>query len=591
MTQQPTSSFDVNSMCMIVTTMIASYLMEKFNFGAMHYGMMHGLILQLISWILFKNFDIDMSYIYYLIYVIPFICFSYIIYYVWNMRKTREQNNYITINFCDEDVLQNFILYVKQNKQYYEIMISTNAGDIDKLHQLQLYMSDSNCNITMKNMLLREASLISQMIDTKIIFNDPYLQAKGYYTWRKSEKRVSDNEGKNTRDITIKYIGFNILKEENKIVDPLDIIDKVNNYVDDLNKDQIELRYIKVLQTNKDTYNHVVTFYKGKKEPFEQLETKFIKSLFHPEKDRLWTMVKNSCLNQHLYKDKGQCGRVSLLLYGPPGTGKSTFAYRIAMCMQRQIISLDLRDLDKQTLYQILHNPTRNYCKSYKDAVYLFEEIDASIKELYLRGKKQESAKSEYESRMMRYYGDSSMCYKSMNNNTVNQYIIKDGNSDTDTGKKSNNLDKVNESQKDQKDTDNITEKYTKRYDEISKLTKSRNEFNIRDLLEVFQGPIPFEEMIIIANTNKFDEIKKLCPELFRPGRLTPVYFGYINKDTLQDISKYYFNKKIDGYLPETIKIPTSQIIELALETSQYKYDQFDQFSIQLNKLIDEIKD
>jgi len=73
---------------------------------------------------------------------------------------------------------------------------------------------------------------------------------------------------------------------------------------------------------------------------------------------------------------------------------------------------------------------------------------------------------------------------------------------------------------------------------------------------------------------------------------LTPIYFGYVNRDTLQDISKYYFDRKITGRLPEIIKIPTSQIIELALEASQSDGDnQFEQFSSKLNVLIDEIKD
>lgn len=444
----------------------------------------------------------------------------------------------------------------------------------------------------MRDMLIRESVVTSQMLDTPIIFDDLYLNVKGHYVWKKSEKKVTDIEGKLTKDVTLKYVQFNILKNKEKNIEPLEIIDKIINYVDEMNKDYVELNYIKLLSNGKESYNHVVPFYEGKKEPFEQLETRYINSLFHQEKDRLWSLVKNCCLNQQSYKDKGQCGRVSLVLYGPPGTGKSTLAYRIAMCMYRQLISLDLRDLTKTELYQTLHNPNSKYCSSYKDAVFLFEEIDASIKELYLRGKKQESAASEYENRMMKYYGGyggygSYKKYGNYGSNYTSNYTITDKDADTQPTEITKETDKDTE-----KDTKNVTNKFTSQYDEISKLSKVRTEFNIRDLLEVFQGPVPFEQMIIIANTNKFDEIKDMCPELFRPGRLTPIYFGYVNRDTLQDISKYYFDRKITGRLPEIIKIPTSQIIELALEASQSDGDnQFEQFSSKLNVLIDEIKD
>jgi hypothetical protein len=86
-----------------------------------------------------------------------------------------------------------------------------------------------------------------------------------------------------------------------------------------------------------------------------------------------------------------------------------------------------------------------------------------------------------------------------------------------------------------------------------------------------------------------------MCPELFRPGRMTPVYFGYIDKDTLQDISKFFFNKKITYRLPDQITIPTSQIIDLAMESlicssassiKNKSNDSFQYFSVKLNKLL-----
>jgi hypothetical protein len=102
-----------------------------------------------------------------------------------------------------------------------------------------------------------------------------------------------------------------------------------------------------------------------------------------------------------------------------------------------------------------------------------------------------------------------------------------------------------------------------------------------RDLLELFQGPVQLEGMIVIATTNKYDEIKDICPELFRPGRLTPIYFGYINAATIQDISQHFFKRKINWRLPEQISVPTSVIISLAMKSENFKY-----FDINLQKLL-----
>ncbi len=75
----------------------------------------------------------------------------------------------------------------------------------------------------------------------------------------------------------------------------------------------------------------------------------------------------------------------------------------------------------------------------------------------------------------------------------------------------------------------------------------------------------------------------------FRPGRLTPVYFGYIDQETLQDISMYFFNKKINGYLPDIIMLPTSLIIELAFEALSFDKEPHTYFMTKLHKLMSNI--
>jgi hypothetical protein len=83
--------------------------------------------------------------------------------------------------------------------------------------------------------------------------------------------------------------------------------------------------------------------------------------------------------------------------------------------------------------------------------------------------------------------------------------------------------------------------------------SKIYNKFNIlqnnvlklSDLLTLFQGAVPIDGCIIIAMTNKYEEIRKECPALFRAGRLTPVYFGYFDFDLVNQVSMIYFGKPL----------------------------------------------
>jgi len=522
---------DNNSICIVISTLLVSYLMKKLNFEPTYYGMLHGLVLQLLMWITIANFDwINNISLWNIIYIAIIFVGGY---FMSAMLKKYLQNEYVTINIYSEADVNIFIQYIKFQSDYYNVSVDTNIGDIDKISELALYGKN--------DFSIMDQNIMSQCINTRVNFVDTYLNIEGYFIWRKETKQSRDKDNVVIKTCTIKYIEFNMLKKVNTDINPTTIYNRITEYVIHKNKDMVKLQYIKIIANDGGPLNHIVKFYEGEKEPFEVLETKFMKSMFHQEKDRLWAVIKQTCLNPDFYKEKGQIGKISLLLHGPPGTGKSTFAFRIAMILQRNIISLDLRSCSKSSIYQILHKP--GHCTSYKDAVFLFEEFDNSINELYLREKRNKDIMNKYHEHLELFDIDD----------------IKD-----------------NKDNKDNKNSEHIKKIYD----------MANNDFTLRDLLEIFQGPIPFESMIIIANTNKYNEIHSMCPELFRPGRLTPVYFGYINKETVQDISKYFFGKKLTGYLPDVLSVPTSQIIDLALESSTCSNDPFDYFTEKLNRLL-----
>ena len=109
-------------------------------------------------------------------------------------------------------------------------------------------------------------------------------------------------------------------------------------------------------------------------------------------------------------------------------------------------------------------------------------------------------------------------------------------------------------------------------------------EIQLSDLLEIFQGPVPIDGLIAIATTNHFEEIKNMCPALFRPGRLTPIHFDYADGDTIQEISQYYYNKNVQIEIPEKTNIPTSLLIEMVIESRLHIPNDFEHFSSQLEK-------
>lgn len=96
-----------------------------------------------------------------------------------------------------------------------------------------------------------------------------------------------------------------------------------------------------------------------------------------------------------------------------------------------------------------------------------------------------------------------------------------------------------------------------------AKEDKSDNGFRVKDLLELFQGPIPTSGSIMIATSNCYDELVQICPQLFRDGRLTAVECKNLEWSELQHLTKHYFGRELD--IPEKpINMPTSKIATTA---------------------------
>ena len=90
-------------------------------------------------------------------------------------------------------------------------------------------------------------------------------------------------------------------------------------------------------------------------------------------------------------------------------------------------------------------------------------------------------------------------------------------------------------------------------------------EFNLRDLLEIIQGPVPMLGRMIIATTNNFEEIQPECPALFRAGRLMPIEFGYLDQKHVNMLIDHHFAtiaKKDRPYIDFDPQTSTAEILD-----------------------------
>lgn len=410
--------------------------------------------------------------------------------------------------------------YIYKNKNGDSEKLKTSSiklCNIEDINELQTYMKEykdffdkfydtilgnlDTANSTKDNINVYHKSKFLET-NQKIKFNDTNFNVSGFIEIEIYSKDIGDDKKKLTIDI--KYPVIYIYRNSNMRADIYYEKMKEQNATNFKEKNNITLYYTKVIFDKgiEDFYNHKLVFYEGPKNNLDQRKQECMDTFYHQQKNYLLSFIDKIQNHSGFFRQVGQTGQFNMLLHGPPGTGKSTFVYRLAMSTNRHIISIDLNNVvHKRNAYQIIQNP---YNKDMKPSEYiiLFEEFDNVVLNL----KEKETSK-----------------YK-LNN---------------------------------KKEDSNDTQTYKQIIENII------DDFELNDLLEIFQGPVPREGQIIIATTNKYDDIKEICPALFRPGRLTPIEFGYMTHQEVNKLSNLYFGRNVD--IKFNPQIPTSKIIEIAL--------------------------
>lgn len=354
-------------------------------------------------------------------------------------------------------------------------------------------------------------------IGVKIEFNDTIHNVKGYicYEEDKVTKRAqSSSECDHVQ--SIRYLNLSILKDSKIQCD--EYIMAISKLWDThlFGGATMTLWSVKVMTQEKgdntSDVNNYLKMYEGVSDNHEERRAKWFDSYFSPNKAPLWEIMSTIQYHPEKFHKFGQSARSNLLLHGPGGTGKSSFVHRLAMSLGRHIISVDLTasGTNRSNIYQIIQSPViKDRTLAPKEYIILLEEFDIVVDHLTKKNKR-----PKYPT-FRRVKG-----------------LVKDAGSCDE---------------------------------EETPYHRSTRELELEDLKEILQGPVPLEGGIIIATTNKYETIKEVCPELFRPGRLTPVKFGYLDWASLQELSRYYFDHELSFDAIETITVSSAEIIELAM--------------------------
>jgi DNA polymerase III delta prime subunit len=284
----------------------------------------------------------------------------------------------------------------------------------------------------------------------------------------------------------------------------------------------------------------------------------WIDTFFHPYKQEIWTKLKTIHFDPESICALGQYPQASYCLYGPPGTGKSTLVYRVAKALGRGIVSVNLCGINKaQDLRKIItgtpveSSPHGSITSDPERCIIVLDELDKALVALKNRSDLRARMAAHRVSRNERRYGSDGSDSEGSDGDTEPINIeAKSRKSRTNMGvsMETNNVGSV-----------------------IADCTEMSDDLlTVDSLLDIIQGSCANPNAIIFAITNKYEEIRALCPRLFRDGRFKPVYFGYPSRTTLDEITRYYMGRSVMDsefdFIPDTIRISTARLVNRAVD-------------------------
>ena len=580
-----------NEMSFAICTVATTYLVKIGGFDPMMYGVIYSIVLHLV-----ENIDYNIIYSlqithYFTIWNMLIIVILSFLYLNWNIigEKVKQLFGRFTkhnsINLYTLSSTRTLTVYISYFPDFYEPLTEIDIGDPSLILKNNISNTGFNDNYFTTMSIYKKSS-----VDVKNNFYDKNFNVKGYYVWKSKDiktKTLGDPKNKDSIgscEIDMSYPYITLYIEKSSPMSINEYYDKMAAKINEITFNDITLYSSKIFPEKNDeskTFDSMI--YHGKKKTLEELEKLYIEPFFHPDKHKIWSLCKTIKLNPEFFYQLGQTPRIGMLLHGPPGTGKSSLVHKIAMTLQRHIVSIDLSSIKtKKEIYKLLRKPSiNNFHHNPSDVVFVFDEFDIAIKQLYAKKKCNENIRKMWENHIFADIVD--VNHFGPRNNDDNKTVIVSGIDKKD--------EKKDEKKDDKKDEKKDGKKKKSKY-HYSSYLDDPDEISIEDLLELFQGPVPLDGAIIIATTNKFEEINNLCPALFRTGRLTPILFDNLTNDILSQMIKYYYKKdyQFDGDIYKYSLSP-STIVQIVMESKfSNQIDEYQYFMDHFNKKIKKIK-
>jgi hypothetical protein len=541
----------------LITNWISTFITKKFALDGVALQIVNSFVIKILTSAdrIFKNVNIEqylsnsaslenIKYIFYRLIVLFGLC--YMLYFGYKkFPKYMESRNQKTpeIKLVVSEPTNS-----EKTRTFYQID-ATNVQSIiiavNRFMQLHPEFFQTNIN---KRIINYNGAENFYIYDMPVMFDDKIHQTSGYFTTKYHETKTStgiekkftlifsiDSECKNTKCYT------KLLEE----------------YVEHELKhgNRVRLNYYKIL--NKQLITH--TFYDKSindwftdvdklKQEFFLSQAKYLFSIFDG-KSKSSTNAWNN-----------------LIIHGKPGTGKSAFIYRLATQMKMNIISVDLSMFinKKKELYSMFHGqefllPIGNEKIDIgKNSIFVLEEFNGAIDNIM----KIERVLQYKDQLTKNYFDKENRCLQQKLHQNEKEFGVE-----AKDGQKLDYMESASYSFSKKRKHDVDLGTISMELENIIKGITDDNQSDLlrmNDLLELFQGPIPIKDRIIIATTNHFQRIREYLPALFRPGRLTSLEFKYLDWETFCELCEYYF-KEVPAVAFE-ITIPTSQLIEIAVK-------------------------
>lgn len=520
-----------NTLISPIATLFTTWIMYKFGLNYMHFSLVMPLTIALITaiWSYFtSDWSMEMSIIIAILVGIVSISCIYLLYIYKKEITSYFGKQRVCATIIDPKELNIFKKYYGMNNKIFTNNKDISYGDIEITAGASIMNARTSKNWSVYKDL--DANITTTTLNKSFDFNDTNFNVIGACTWRKHKTPIkSNNSNSENKDLQVLpitewvyiYPEITIYTKESSY-DIFTYFEKIKEYITQYENRHLNLKYVKCFNNKDKVDTHSITFYSGLSLALEEKERMFIKPFLHNNNSQvIWEILKKVQYDPAFFAAFGQNARANLLLYGPPGSGKSSFIYRIANCLNRHIVSVDISTIGtKYALYKTIQKPSVDATDDPKNSIIVLEEFDIAIKKLFLA--EQDDLNTEKNEKMMM------AALESKGDNFKELVKIKDN-------------DKI----------------------------------ILRDLLDILQGTIPIDGSIIIATTNKYEEIKEYCPELFRAGRMTPVYFGYLDLNGFKNFCQNYFEELPSERLcsilfPDDIDInklvKTSEFVEVAMQ-------------------------